>query len=312
MSARDSRSTRGAMVIIHCKYKGEEQQFLYETTVEIGVKDLIKELVEVHNLRLRIQRLKSEGDDLATHGPCKPPDKQGLDEDIQAEADGVELPPRGPTYCKDPIGKRTGEAPVPQAQATLRKALDDAAAAASKKQVEAKHPLTKRELMEHIDLIRGAVMIAYPMGLPEYDPVRIDIEEDEKPSETPIGIDILDETAQLWWAGKQMLPGNKLSVHVGRNEKTKVVAKLTKKGAGAPQRENPITPEEHKAMLAYYHKRQEEMKHLEQNDEDDYTNSAWANSRALKNHFSGVGGGRGVSYRGLGGRSSGFNGGQTF
>jgi hypothetical protein len=27
--------------------------------------------------------------------------------------------------------------------------------------------------MEHIDLIRGAVMIAYPMGLPEYDPVRI-------------------------------------------------------------------------------------------------------------------------------------------
>ena len=94
MSARESRSTRGAMVLIHCKYKGEEQQFLYETTVEIGVKDLIKELVEVHNLRLRIQRLKSEGDDLATHGPCKPPDKQGLDEDIQAEADGVELPPR--------------------------------------------------------------------------------------------------------------------------------------------------------------------------------------------------------------------------
>ena len=163
------------MVLIHCKYKGEEQQFLYETTVEIGVKDLIKELVEVHNLRLRIQRIKSEGDDLATHGPCKPPDKQGLDEDIQAEADGVELPPRGPTYCKDPIGKRTGDAPVPQAQATLRKALDDAAAAASKKQVEAKHPLTKRELMEHIDLIRGAVMIAYPMGLPEYDPVRIDL-----------------------------------------------------------------------------------------------------------------------------------------
>ena len=60
------------MVLIHCKYKGEEQQFLYETTVEIGVKDLIKELVEVHNLRLRIQRIKSEGDDLATHGPCKP------------------------------------------------------------------------------------------------------------------------------------------------------------------------------------------------------------------------------------------------
>jgi len=104
------------MVLIHCKYKGEEHSFLYETTVEIAVKDLIKELVEVHNLRLRLQRLKSEGDDLASHGPCKPLDKQGLDEDIQAEADGIELPPRGPTYCKDPIGKRTGDAPVTPAQ----------------------------------------------------------------------------------------------------------------------------------------------------------------------------------------------------
>ena len=96
------------MVLIHCKYKGEEQQFLYETTVEIGVKDLIKELVEVHNLRLRIQRLKSEGDDLATHGPCKPPDKQGLDEDIQAEADGVEVDPMG-----DPVEQaRAGRHPL--------------------------------------------------------------------------------------------------------------------------------------------------------------------------------------------------------
>jgi hypothetical protein len=32
-----------------------------------------------------------EGDDLAQYGPCKPVDKQGLDEDIQAEADGKAL-----------------------------------------------------------------------------------------------------------------------------------------------------------------------------------------------------------------------------
>lgn len=178
-------------------------------------------------------------------------------------------------------------------------------AAASKKQVEFKKPLTKKDLAEHVDVIRGAVMIAYPMGLPEWDPVRLDIEGDEKPSNTPLGIDILDNNAQIWWAGKQMLPGNKLSDHVGKNEKTKIVAKLQKKGGGAPQREAPISPEEHKAMMAYYHKRQEEMKALETNDEDDYTNSTWANSKALKNHFSGVGN---VSIGGLGGRG-GFNGG---
>ena len=168
--------------------------------------------------------------------------------------------------------------------------------------MDAKRPLTKKDLMEAIDVVRGAVMIAYPMGLPEWDPVRMDIEADEKPSATPLGVEILDPaTAQIWWAGKQMIPGNKLSDHVGRNEKTKIVAKLQKKGGGAPQREAAISPEEHKAMLAYYHKRQEEMKALEANDEDDYANSAWADSKSLKNHFSGVGGGRGVSLGGLGG-----------
>jgi hypothetical protein len=46
----------------------------------------------------------------------------------------------------------------------LRKALDDAAMAASKKQVEYKKPLAKKDLAEHVDVIRGAVMIAYPMA----------------------------------------------------------------------------------------------------------------------------------------------------
>lgn len=54
-----------------------------------------------------------------------------------------------------------------------------------------------------------------------------------------LGADILDpETSLLWWAGKQMMPGNKLKEHVGKNEKTKVICKLQKKGQGAPARES--------------------------------------------------------------------------
>jgi len=292
------------MVVLHVKGKTDDHQFLYETTVAIPVKQLIQELVDVHNMRMRLQRLKVEGDDLALYGPAKPPDKQGLDEDIQAEADGIEPPPRGPTFNKDPNGKRDGNAPVAQVAEMLKKTLDDAAAAASKKQVEKKTPLTKKMLEEHIDTIRGAVMIAYPMGLPEWDNVRMDIEGDEAPSNTPVGIDILDTSAQIWWAGKQMMPENKLCDHIGKNEKTKIVAKLQKKGGGAPQREPAISQDEHKAMLSYYHKKQEEMKKLESNEEDDYTNSAWANTKSLKSHFSGVGN---VSVGGRG--SSSFNGG---
>ena len=58
-----------------------------------------------------------------------------------------------------------------------------------------------------------------------------------------------DSTAQIWWAGKMMIPGNMLHEHVGKNEKTKIVAKLQKKGGGAPQREAPISADEHKAMM---------------------------------------------------------------
>jgi len=43
----------------------------------------------------------------------------------------------------------------------------------------------------------------------------------------------------------------KLSDYVGKNDKTKVVAKLQKKGSGAPQREPIVSEEEQKAMVAF-------------------------------------------------------------
>ena len=62
------------MVLIHMK-RSDEHQFLYESTTAAQVKDVTRELAEVHNLRLRIQRLKFEGDELANYGPIKTQDK---------------------------------------------------------------------------------------------------------------------------------------------------------------------------------------------------------------------------------------------
>lgn len=44
------------MVRLHIK-KGEESQFLYETTVDVVVGDLITELVRLYNGRLKVDRL---------------------------------------------------------------------------------------------------------------------------------------------------------------------------------------------------------------------------------------------------------------
>lgn len=274
------------MVVIHLK-RSEDQQFLYETSVETPVKAAVAELAAINNLRHRIQRLKLEGGELAKYGPSKHPDKQGLDE-YQAEF-GYGQVEKGSNYKADPTGRRIGNAPDENVAKVLTKTLDDAMAVQHKDQVAKKVPLTVAMLEEAIDTVRGAVMIAYPMGLPEWDLVRQCLEGTEELAGTSYANDEFDpETAQLWWAGKMMIPENKLSDHVGRNEKTKVIAKLTKKGSGAPQREQAVDAQTQKEMMAFYHRKQEEMKKLAENQDDDYTASTWANPKALKGQFAGV------------------------
>merc|ERR1719408_1121611 len=132
-------------------------------------------------------------------------------------------------------------------------------------------------------------MICYPMGLPDFDIVRQILEERED-AEGKSAMEHLDgEKASLWCFSKELQRDKKLSDYVGKNEKTKVVAKLQKKGAGAPQREPLVSEDEQKAMIAHYHKKQQQAEKLAAEDDDAYMHSAWANPKSLKNAFTGVG-----------------------
>ena len=120
-----------------------------------------------------------------------------------------------------------------------------------------------------------------------------------------------EPSSQLWWAGKELARGKKLMDYVGRNEKTKMTAKLQKKGQGAPAREPVFSEEERKKMMAYAYRKQEEHKvtqpiallawhhtssqhvwcfsqKLEASEEDVYLNAEWADPSALKKQFSGL------------------------
>ena len=97
------------------------------------------------------------------------------------------------------------------------------------------------------------------------------------------------KTCQLWWAGKLLARDQPLSKYVGRNDKTKIVAKLTRKGSGAPQREPGVDAETQKNMMAFYHKKQQEMEKLEVDNSDSHYSSEWANPRGLKSQFTGIG-----------------------
>ncbi len=147
--------------------------------------------------------------------------------------------------------------------------------------------VTFSQLREAFLNIKGSVMIAYPMGLPDYDPVSTLLNE-ETPYQHP---DMLDpETAVMWFAGKELHRDHKLmdTKSIGRNEKTTVIVKLTKKGVGAPVRESPVTAEQQKEIMAYYYRKQEENKKLIQDDDISFTNSSWADEKSLKKHFQGV------------------------
>eukprot|EP00283_Hemiselmis_rufescens_P008824 CAMPEP_0173427632 /NCGR_PEP_ID=MMETSP1357-20121228/6779_1 /TAXON_ID=77926 /ORGANISM="Hemiselmis rufescens, Strain PCC563" /LENGTH=285 /DNA_ID=CAMNT_0014391515 /DNA_START=48 /DNA_END=905 /DNA_ORIENTATION=- len=280
------------MVVLHVK-KTEELQFLYETTVATPVDEVVKEVTDIWNMQIQIRRVLDSMDDLAKYGPAKRPDKQGIDT-YQTDDygnlinDKVE---KGPTYCMDPTGRRTGEAPEPKLAEVIEKQVSDAKKVVNAKEHVGRNAKVSRAYFEEcLDCLRGAVTIAYPEGLPEWDDVRNTLEGNwEIDSRT---MEAIDEGSELWFAGKQMEQSQdkKLSDYVGKNDKTKVIVKLQKKGAGAPQREAPVDEKTQKEMMAFYHKKQEEMKKLQEDEDDNHLNSQWANPTALKSSLQGTGG----------------------
>jgi cilia- and flagella-associated protein 298 len=274
------------MVVIHVK-GDDTNQFLYETTCAASNETVITELVAIWNMRMSIQFVVENIRELAKHGPCKPPDTQGLDE-IQEKEEGVVIE-KGPNYQADPAGKRTGNGPGAALQAVMERVCLDALASINKSQAEMKVALDMSVLQEKVDNMRGAVMMAFPMGLPEYDPIKGVLDGLEECVEGQYGQALLaPEEAHLWWAGKEFHREETVGDRVGRNEKTKIVGKLNSSDQ-PPGREPAVTEAERTAMMAHYFKKQEELKKLAEADDDDFHASAWANPKAMKNSLQGVG-----------------------
>lgn len=209
------------MVLIHLK-KAEKDEFLFETSVETQVDVVTKELVKIHNLRCRTRRLVDGATDLAAYGPMKTPEEQGLDEDTpllsDVQEDGTmkskETKPPGPHHNPDPANRRNGDAPSPQLKEVIKRTVDEARTLTSMKMVETKQPLTSKMLMDAIDSIRGAVMICYPMGLPQWDVVKQILDEQEEDVSTQEEMD--PDATMLWWANKELQREKVMREYVGK------------------------------------------------------------------------------------------------
>ena len=103
--------------------------------------------------------------------------------------------------------------------------------------------------------------------------------------------DIVQGSAMLWWSGKPLARDAELSKYTGRNDKTKIVVKVTSEGAGAPPREPAIDMKTQNEMMAFWHRKQEEQKKLVEDDDISFGNSEWANPNGLRTQLRGMDGG---------------------
>lgn len=94
------------------------------------------------------------------------------------------------------------------------------------KLVRSSSTLNLKIIEEALNILRGAVTIVYPMKLPPHDTIQMEFTNTEDLHGTQASKEVIEPSkAQLWFAGRQVLPGKKMSEYLGQNDKTKVSAK---------------------------------------------------------------------------------------
>jgi hypothetical protein len=87
---------------------------------------------------------------------------------------------------QDPIGRRNGRQPLANMQTILQNAIETAKGMVNKNLVPANKPLTQKIVQEALNILRGSVMIVYPMQLPPHDPIRMEFSNTEDLSGTQV------------------------------------------------------------------------------------------------------------------------------
>ncbi|OAF69360.1 hypothetical protein A3Q56_02900 [Intoshia linei] len=276
------------LVIKNC----EDLQFLFETCTNEPISNILKEIVNIYNGRLKIARIAAEMNELADHGLTLPGNMQGLTDDqlidlkLTDSYGDTNLPSGGYVFSQDDIGRRNGKGPLEKLQKMIKQCTHDSKEMISKKNIDHNIYVSMNTIETTLQNMKSAILIVYPMGLPPYDPIQMEFENNEQLEGTQASKDVIEfEEAVLWWAGKELISTKKLSDFIGKNEKCKILVKLQKKCNGAPSRESVVSEEEKRKMMMYYYHKQEELKKLEKDDDDSYLDSKWANTKSLKHKF---------------------------
>lgn len=165
---------------------------------------------------MKLDRAAISLEDLASKGPLKPEELRGLkdyDEYVKNEdittIDGLKkMPPRvGVREAPDETNYRTGWV---LGEEITKLMLDESMKAKliiHKGQVDNKVCLTKKAMMDQLDIIRGVIMMAYPAyhGLGEWEPIKVILENREEFDEKmDLSDDLWADKSTMWICGKEL------------------------------------------------------------------------------------------------------------
>lgn len=280
------------MVVLNIK-RSEQALFLYETKLNCSVDAALQEICILINGRLKLLRICDSLVGLACHGIAKAPKVRGLLEDqvkelklVDEEVERCE-PVGGSDEAADPVEFRVGRCPT----GPFKELLIEAAKSVESKLKDPQHFLTQKDITTALKEFREAVAKVYPMGLPEYEPIRMELENRECLSDynDKQSTNVADpQDTKLWFASKEMLLGKNLSDYLGKNEKTKVIIKVASKKAGQPSREPLLSEQEQRLIMAHQARRREEIQRMAKDQDDSYLDAKWADQQGLKRKVIGL------------------------
>ena len=257
------------MVVLHVKQ--EESLFLYETSVNTLVADTLINILQLYNGQSKVKRICSELKCLIDYGVYLPPDPSNrLNNELKqlniGETDKENCSDFAPTggyeANPDPSHRRTGQRPKHNMREILTRTMFEALTKISNENVQSNTCLTNTEIGEALEMLKGAVKIVYEIGLPEYDPIQMEFENNGNNEKDPDN-EMKSNASVLWFSNKKLSPEKKLSDYFGNNEKSKVIVKLFKESAGPPEREPAFNEKEREKMTLEDQKRKQELLNLE-------------------------------------------------
>lgn len=253
----------------------------------------MKDICLLINGRLKVLRLVDSMTSLACHGIAKDPRVRGLLENqieelkLEDEASNSCLPVGGFDESPDPVEFRVGKSPT----GPFKEILLESAKQAELKMKNSADFLTREIILNLIQDMKEALGKVYPQGIPEYDPVRMELENREDLSDfhSKELTNVSDpQDTKLWFASKELIPEKCLSDFLGKNEKSKVIVKVASKKAGQPSREPVLSEQDQKMLLMHQARRREEIQKMSQEDDDSFMNAPWADQQGLKRRVQGL------------------------